>query len=327
MRRFHLRDAFAVLALAFLLFASCGGEPKSHRLETGPLESKVLGKQMPFSLLMPPGGAPGDAASLHVVYQLHGYGGGHTALDDEGLSDGLLVAQERGRIPRVFIALPEGERGFYINWHDGSLRYEDYIIGEAIPAIEKALGLELSRARRHIMGVSMGGYGALVVGLKHAEMFESIASLSGSLFDEEKAIELANKRFLDWAIDIRRMLGDGTDREFLERNNPYSLIRALAPEARPRLFVGVGREEPSALRKASTQFHAFLDGEGVAHEWVEFAGGHDWESWAPVIEKAIVHAAKPVRRQEALETFGSYQMGDDQARSSMICGESQIVGR
>jgi len=284
-----------LLALSLLLVAiSCGGA-ESHRLETERLRSTILEKSMPFSVLEPPACPAGMERQLHVVYLLHGYGGDHATLDEQGASDRLFVAEAEGRIPHVYLVMPQGERGFYLNWHDGSRRYEDYLVEEAIPAAERALGLTIPRERRHIAGVSMGGYGALLVGLKHPEMFESIASISGVIFDEKKAIEFVNSRLLDWRIDIRRMLGDGTDRAFLERANPYSLVKALAPEKRPRLFVAAGTDEPDSLRLASSNFHEFLDREGVAHEWVAFQGGHNWKSWPPVVERAIAHAAQPAR--------------------------------
>ena len=281
----------SVLLLLSLVALACGGT-ESHRLRTEQLRSAALGKSMPFSVLEPPAVLSGAARELHVVYLLHGFGGNHATLDGEGLSDRLFVAQAEGRIPHVFLVMPQGERGFYLNWHDGSRRYEDYIVEEAIPAAERALGLELPRERRHVAGVSMGGYGALLLGLKHPQMFESIASISGVIFDRDKALDLADNRFLDWTIDIRRMLGDGTDRAFLEKNNPYSLVEALAPEKLPRLFLAAGDDEPEALRRASSRFHEFLDLRGVAHEWIEFSGGHGWESWAPVVERAIAHAVQ-----------------------------------
>jgi S-formylglutathione hydrolase FrmB len=275
--------------LALFAALACGG-PTDHRLEHVRLRSAILDRPMPFSVLRPPVLPAALADRLHVVYLLHGYGGDHASLDAEGLSNRLFVAEAEGRIPHVFLVMPQGEHGFYLNWHDGTRRYEDYLVQEAIPAAEKALGLALTRERRHVAGVSMGGYGALLLGLRHPELFESIASISGVIFDEQKAVELANRRFLDWTMDIRRMLGDGTDRAFLDEINPYSLIEKIDPAEMPRLFVAAGTEEPDSLRLASTRFHEFLDGRGVAHEWVEFPGGHDWPSWAPVIERAIAHA-------------------------------------
>jgi len=277
------------IALVAVLALACGGD-SDRRLLTHPLRSEILDRRMPFSVLMPPACPPEARRELHVVYLLHGYGGDNRSLDEEGLSDRLFVAQAEGRLPHLFIVAPRGERGFYMNWHDGSARYEDYLIEEVIPAAEEALELHIPRERRHLAGVSMGGHGALLLALKHPDLFESASSISGSLFDRGKAVELAGKRFLDWAMDIRRMLGDGEDEAFLDANNPYSLVERVPAEARPRIFLAVGSDEPESLRLATTRFHDFLSRTGVEHAWAPFAGGHNWESWAPVIEEALLHA-------------------------------------
>jgi S-formylglutathione hydrolase FrmB len=138
----------------------------------------------------------------------------------------------------------------------------------------------------------MGGYGALLIGLRHPELFESAAAISGVLFDEEKAIDLAANRLLHWAIDIDRMLGDGTDAAFLRRNNVYSLVDALEESERPRLFLASGEEEPEAIRRPSSLFHAHLTAKGIAHEWRTYPGSHNWADWAPAIEAAIAFSVR-----------------------------------
>jgi S-formylglutathione hydrolase FrmB len=136
----------------------------------------------------------------------------------------------------------------------------------------------------------MGGYGALLAGLRHPELFESVASISGVIFNQDKAIDLAQNRFLSWTIDIDRMLGDGNDQEFLASHNPYSLLDRLPAEERPRLFLAAGAEEPEPIQRPSTMFHEHLLAEGVEHEWLIYDGSHNLEDWAPVIERAIAHA-------------------------------------
>lgn len=280
--------AIPALAAALLL-AGCGGP---RHLDSASLRSEALGKRMRFTVLCPrsaEGARPGP--DLHVVYLLHGYGGDERSLDEEGLSGRLLAAWEEGRLPPACLVMPDGERGFYLDWHDGSRRYEDYVVKEIIPAAEAHLGIAPGRERRHVVGVSMGGYGALLLGLGHPELFASAASISGVLFDEEKAIDLAGNRFLRWAIDIDRMLGDGTDAEFLARHNVYSLVDALPEGERPRLFLASGVGEPDALRRPSRLFHEHLAARGIAHEWRVYDGSHDWADWAPVIEEAIAFSA------------------------------------
>lgn len=69
--------------------------------------------------------------------------------------------------------------GFYVNatqapWNKHYNMY-DYIIKELIPSIESAFPVLTKRA---ISGHSMGGHGALTIGLKHSDLFTSISAFS-----------------------------------------------------------------------------------------------------------------------------------------------------
>ena len=69
--------------------------------------------------------------------------------------------------------------GFYLNateapWKEHYNMY-DYIVQDLISDLEKHLNLSTSRA---ISGHSMGGHGALTIGLKHPELFRSISAFS-----------------------------------------------------------------------------------------------------------------------------------------------------
>jgi enterochelin esterase family protein len=58
-------------------------------------------------------------------------------------------------------------------------RYEDYLLQDVLPAVERELGIGGARARRGVMGKSSGGYGALHLSLQHPEVFAALASHSG----------------------------------------------------------------------------------------------------------------------------------------------------
>jgi enterochelin esterase family protein len=63
-------------------------------------------------------------------------------------------------------------------------RYEDYVIHELIPFVDRELRTIPDREHRGVMGHSSGGYGAWVLGMRHPEMFGAIASHSGDAFFE-----------------------------------------------------------------------------------------------------------------------------------------------
>jgi enterochelin esterase-like enzyme len=269
--------------LCLLALAGCG--PKSNRLEKATVPAGALGRTMEMSILRPPPGP--DDANLPVVYLLHGVFDDHTSLDRTGLSDFFHEAMEQGRVPRAYLVMPEGERGFYINWHDGTRRYEDYLMHEVIPSAEKALGIAPTRERRHMAGVSMGGLGTLQAALRHPELLESAACLSGLILDEKAAVEYVNDSIWARLFDMKAIFGDGSDKAFFEGHNPYPLVRARGKDLGFRLFLAAGETDTDDVKRTSIAFHDFLVRRGVAHEWELYKGGHRWTDWAPVLERAL----------------------------------------
>jgi enterochelin esterase-like enzyme len=246
---------------------------------------------MAFATLSPP--PPRDAdRDLPVVLVLHGLGDDHLALDDFGVAARLRDAMASGRLPPFHAVAPDGERGFWINWHDGSRRYEDHVLEEVLPAAEGALGVKPTRERRHVVGVSMGGIGALHVGLRHPELFASVASLSGAILDEAQAKVFSRDSFAKWFAPLDRIFGDETDQEFLESHNPFAVVRRRGTPLGQRLFLAAGDSENPFFRETTRAFHRYLEGMGVPHEFEMYRGGHGWKCWTPVIERAIGFALR-----------------------------------
>ncbi len=68
----------------------------------------------------------------------------------------------------------------YIN-SEGTGRYEDYLIEELVPHIDARYRTIPERARRGVAGKSSGGYGALMLGMRHPEIFGAVACHSGDM--------------------------------------------------------------------------------------------------------------------------------------------------
>ena len=261
---------------------------RARLLVEGSIDSRIFGRRMAFATLPPP---PHEARrDLPVVLVLHGLGDDHLALDDFRIAARLRRAMESGALPSFYAIAPDGERGFWINWHDGTRRYEDWLLEELLPAAERALGVDAQPARRHVVGVSMGGIGALHVALRHPELFASAASLSGAILDEEQAVRFSRDSFLRWLVPLDRVFGDGTDREFLEAHNPFAAVRRRGAALGPRLFLAAGDREEPFFAGTTRAFHRCLENAGVPHAFELYPGGHGWKNWAPVIERAIRYA-------------------------------------
>ncbi len=263
-------------------------QPRYLEVET--FHSQALGREMDWSLLRAPTAPGQDGRALPLVLLLHGMGGDHLELDRRGLSERLLGAMRSGRLPSAHIVAPHGERGFYLDWADGSRAYEEYLLAEVLPRAQARLGIDaLPRARRHVLGVSMGGSGALFVGLRNPECFASIGSISGLVPDAEQARRLS-RSLLGRLVGADRIFGRVSDRAFFEAHNPHCLVARCGPDLGQRLFVAAATGDRPHIRGTSERFHAFLEARKVAHSWSLFEGGHGWRWWAPVIEQALAHA-------------------------------------
>jgi S-formylglutathione hydrolase FrmB len=257
---------------------------------------------MAYATLSPPPPHAGRR-DLPVVLVLHGLGDDHLALDDFGIAARLHAAMATGALPPFCAIAPFGERGFWIDWHDGSHPYESFVLGELLPAAERGLGVDPTRDRRHVIGVSMGGIGALQIGLRHPELFASAASLSGAILDEAQAVAFARDPVVGRFAPLARVFGDGSDSAFLEAHNPFAMTRRRGADLGQRLFLAAGDREKPFFRANTAAFHEHLTRLGAPHEFEVHRGGHGWRRWAPVIERALRYAltCQETRRRTAVQ--------------------------
>jgi len=282
------RRAIAAVAACALVVA-CGGSRRapSALLERTGIDSAALGRWAEFSVLRAPPGGEVDPSRLPVFVLLHGMGEDDRSLDRHGVARELRDAMQRGEIPRAHFVLPAGERGFFINWHDGSERWEDHVLEEVLPAAERVLGVSPSRDRRHVIGVSMGGFAALRIGLRRPDLFASATCLSSFIYDREQAVDFFASPIFNLFVDLERVFGDGSDREFMDAHDVYLITGRRAPDLGQKLFFAAGSKEYEGFRATGEQFHAHLARLGIDHEWVVFDGAHKWYDWLPVIEQAM----------------------------------------
>lgn len=290
MMELAMRMLGRLVGMMLVVGALLGCAGRHHKLEYGDFYSDRLKKRMEFSILRAPPGGGGDSGELPVFVWLHGIGDDHRSFDRFGISDGLHRAMRDGRLPRVHFIMPNGERGFYFNWADGTHPYEDYILYEVIPRAEATLGVRPSRDRRHLIGISMGGSGAIYMGLRHPEMFASITALSGLIMNREQAAEFMERSIWRHFFDLERVFGDARDLERAAAYNPYDLVGRQDADTRQRIFLAFGKRERAGIQKTTAQFHEYLRKQSIDHRYVVFEGGHDWESWKPLIPQALCYA-------------------------------------
>jgi S-formylglutathione hydrolase FrmB len=155
----------------------------SQALAGNPLSDPVT-RRLP--VLLPPGYHADTGRRYPVIYGLTGYTGrGAMMLNDRPWG---LNIQERldllfaAGMPPVIIVLPDcftrlgGSQ--YIN-SSATGRYEDYLTQEIVPYIDQQYRTVAAPAGRGVFGKSSGGYGSLIMGMRHADLFGAIACHSG----------------------------------------------------------------------------------------------------------------------------------------------------
>jgi S-formylglutathione hydrolase FrmB len=271
-----------VLVLGLLFSVSAAGQtPRvetvapapSARLLTEHLESRLMGRKMPYNVVLP---VTYDAKTesgrrYAVLYLLHGL----TGHFDNWTARTKLV--DRAASYNLIIVTPEGENGWYSDnlAKDGD-KFESYIIRELLPEIDKRYRTIDGRSHRAVAGLSMGGYGAIKFGLKYPELFSLAGSFSGALGAAsitEREIPGAVGRTID------SIFGPAGS-ELRKANDPFDIIRRATPEkikTFPFLYVDCGTED--FLFQNNRDFVSLLVEKKVPHEYRQLPGAHNWQYW------------------------------------------------
>jgi S-formylglutathione hydrolase FrmB len=82
------------------------------------------------------------------------------------------------------IVSPDGNSGYWSDWYNGGAfgppKYETFVIDQLIPLVDARYRTAADRAHRLITGVSMGGYGAVMLAARHPDLFAAVSSISGA---------------------------------------------------------------------------------------------------------------------------------------------------
>ncbi|MCA1665704.1 MAG: hypothetical protein LC659_15790, partial [Myxococcales bacterium] len=162
--------------------------------------SDALGVDKHYEVYLP-AGYERSTKRYPVIYLLHGLGGHETDWVRYG---GLAETADAMSLPAI-VVMPDGDDSFYANSATPALdyeqclagqrgfgsepdmhtycvktaNYEDYIVKDLIAHVDRTYRTIAQRRARAIGGLSMGGFGALSLGLRHRELFAAIVSHSG----------------------------------------------------------------------------------------------------------------------------------------------------
>jgi S-formylglutathione hydrolase FrmB len=288
---FGYRRYFHVLGLIGALFAmALSVQAKDYATVTFK-PAHLGGMEVSFNIILPQDYDSG-ARRYPVLYLLHGYTGHYS---DWVTRTGLT---EYAKHYEEIIVMPEGENGWYVdNYTDPKLGWQSYIIDDLIPYVDSHYRTVASRSGRAIAGLSMGGYGAMLLGLKYHQMFAAAASLSGALASAEPAFE----DVLPPNSPIRKTL----EEDFGPLTNPkrwendlFELIGEIPASEMPQLYLSVGSSDP--LLNENREFVRILAQLKIPYRYCEVPGKHEWPVWDRQIQRVLALQA-PVIGAQPLE--------------------------
>ncbi|MEU3281313.1 alpha/beta hydrolase [Streptomyces antibioticus] len=269
------------------------------------VSSSAMRQSIPVRVILPKNWATHRQATFPVLYMLHGGDDDYTSWTRETDVEALAENSD------VLVVMPDGGRaGYYTDWKAGGPRWETFHTRELVRLMEESYRASSSRA---IVGLSMGGFGALNYAAHHRGMFRYAASMSSYVDLNDGAARLALALGADReGTDLRKVWGDP--------DADARIWRAHSPAAMPAAFRGtkvhlsagdgtpgpldrahtldvvfVGALAESALPRSMKKFAAALRSSGVETTTHFYRPGtHSWPYWNrelhtlwPAVQRAL----------------------------------------
>jgi len=221
-------------------------------LETIEFESQALGYTAKMKVL-----APQDTSRRYpVLYVQHGLGDTHDTFFWR-----TKLKEYAADLDMIIVTPDAGESWFCNDPRPDGLAWEDHIATEVVEFVDANYPTIAERRGRGLAGFSMGGYGAMMIAFRHADRFAAVCTQAGSFaFGHELRPDRPARSEFMMAV--------------APPGGKYDLYVLAAEETDLAIRFDVGTDDH--LLEANRKFHAHLEEVGIAHEYEEVEGGHQW---------------------------------------------------
>jgi pimeloyl-ACP methyl ester carboxylesterase len=195
---------------------------------------------------------------------------------------GLESLRDRPAFTRLFDELhlacvcPEGQRSWWVDRvcaeFDPTLTAERHLLDNVLPFFEKRW--QLRPPAIGLLGISMGGQGALRLAFKYPRVFPAVAAISA-------------------ALDFHELVGQGTPLDDMydskEHARQDTAILHISPaDYPPHIFFGIDPDDED-WHRGNDRLHEKLAALGIEHtaDLTTQASGHSWDYFNRMAEPAI----------------------------------------
>lgn len=256
-------------------------------IEHKALSSSALGREENYAVELPASYQANPTRRYPVLYFLHGQFGNENDWERNGVSTLFEKMEADHDIAEMIVVMPNGGSSFFINSFDGKSRYEDFIINELVPKIDADYRTIARREARGILGVSMGGFGSLTLGMKHPDIFSVAAAHSAAVLEEIPQESSADRRMQFRLQLAERVFGNPINREFWGRNNPILLAEGLKKPPPLKIYFDCGDQDRFGFYVGAETLDRALTANHIPHEFHIFPGNHGWEYARSVIPRSL----------------------------------------
>ncbi len=253
--------------------------------------SEVLKVQTSMDVILPQNSAGQIGMDNKVFEKLH-----PTLYLLHGLSDDHTIWQRRTSIERyvaelgIAVVMPSAGRSFYCDMNKG-YKYWTFISEELPKIAREFFHLSAKREDNFVAGVSMGGYGAMKLGLTYPERFAAVGSFSGVLDINHIGVLKDYDDFsdLNLVFDYAKGVVDDKDDIFSLTKN----IKEYKGEM-PMFYQCSGTEDfllvedvKYDLHEDNVKYKKYCEELGLNFIYKEGPGMHNWGYWDKMIPKFI----------------------------------------
>jgi S-formylglutathione hydrolase len=229
------------------------------------VESTVVPSPVEYAVLLP----EEVSRPLPLLLFLHGGGGDRSFLTN--MRPVIEGEWARGTMPPMVVGTPSAGRSFYMDYRDGSQRWESFVLNEFSEHLRRDYGGSREPKQTLVMGISMGGLGGLRMACKHPDRFGAVVALEPGIDPAHRWEDVPTRsRFWRGPQLMESIFGKPFDSAYWTANNPASIARDNAEAIRAsgiQVYIECGDEDWFNLHEATEFMHRVLWDSSIPHEY------------------------------------------------------------
>lgn len=247
-----------------VVFCFIGIQLFAAKVDTVEVYSNSMGKKIKTVVIRP----ENNDKPIPALYLLHGYSGNYSNWIEKVPYISTLVDRYN-----YMVVCPDGGYG---SWYwdiadDKNYQYETFVSKELVEFMDDNYKTCQNREGRAISGLSMGGHGAMFLGIRHQDVYGAVGSTAGGVDFRPFPNNWQISERLGSYSDNRDAWDDHVVIEMLNKVKPNNL----------KFFIDCGTED--FFYNVNQKLHEKMTYLNIPHAFVSMPGKHNWDYWSQSI--------------------------------------------